>query len=75
MCICIYVRYSMKRDKPIYTEHGMLIPWDQKEILERSKSKKIVFSSSPGEGGYCSVVWFVVYLMMLCHDLKLYRFE
>jgi hypothetical protein len=27
------------------------MPWDQKEILERSKLREIVLSSSPSEGG------------------------
>jgi hypothetical protein len=38
----------------ICTKLGMLIPWEQEEILERSKLRRSVLSLSPGEGGSCS---------------------
>jgi hypothetical protein len=53
----MYVRtfaYSSGTDKPIGTKLGILILWDQEEILERSKLRKSVQSSSPSEGGSCS---------------------
>jgi hypothetical protein len=37
-------------DKPICMKLGMLVLGDQEEILERSKLRRIVLSSSPGEG-------------------------
>jgi hypothetical protein len=46
--------YSSRTDKPICTKLCMLIPWDEEEILEGSKLRKSVLSSSPGEGGSCS---------------------
>jgi hypothetical protein len=55
--VCMYVcmfAYSSRMDKPICTKHGMLILWDQEEILERLKLRKSVLSSSPGEGGSCT---------------------
>jgi hypothetical protein len=55
--VCNYVRMytsSSRADKPICTKLGMLIPWDQKENIGKSKHRKSVLSSSLGEGGSCS---------------------
>jgi hypothetical protein len=51
--VCIFA-YRSRTDTPICTKLGMPIPRDQKEILGRSKLRKSVLSSSPGEGGSCS---------------------
>jgi hypothetical protein len=53
VCMCMFA-YSLRRDMLICTKIDMLLPRDQKEILERSKLRKIVLSSSSGEGGSCS---------------------
>jgi hypothetical protein len=53
VCVCVFA-YSSRTEKPICTKLGILIPWDQEEILEGSKLRKIVLSSSPGEDGSCS---------------------
>jgi hypothetical protein len=59
VCVCVCVRgcvfaYSSRMNVPICTKLGMFIPWDQEVILEMSKLRRIVLSSSPGEGGSCS---------------------
>jgi hypothetical protein len=59
MCVCVCARarmfaYSSRTDTPICSKLDILIPWDQKEILGRSKVRKIVLNSSPGEGDYSS---------------------
>jgi hypothetical protein len=52
--ICLFA-CSARTDRPICTKLGMLIPWDQEDILEESKLLKSVLSSSPGEGSSCSL--------------------
>jgi hypothetical protein len=61
ICVCVFVcmfmcmfAYSSRMDAPICTKLGMLMPWDQEQILERSKLRNIVLSSSQGNGGSCS---------------------
>jgi hypothetical protein len=46
--------YSLRRDKPICTRLGMLIPCDWEENIEESKLRENILGSSPGEGGSCS---------------------
>jgi hypothetical protein len=54
MFVCMFAySSSSRRDKPICTKLGMLIPWDQEENIG-SKLRKSVLSSIPGEGGSCS---------------------
>jgi hypothetical protein len=40
MCICMFA-YRSRRDKRICSKLGMLMPWNQQEILERSKLRKM----------------------------------
>jgi hypothetical protein len=43
--------YGSRTDIQIHSKCGMLIPWDQNKILERSKlQKKFLLSWNPGEG-------------------------
>jgi hypothetical protein len=48
VCTCVY-SFSSRTVKPNWTKPGVLIPWDQKDILERSKLRKIILSSGPAE--------------------------
>jgi hypothetical protein len=51
LCVCMFA-YSSRTETPICTIG--IIPWDQEEILERSKIRKFVQGSSTGEYGSCS---------------------
>jgi hypothetical protein len=51
--MCLFSCIS-RTDKPICTKLGMLISWDQKEIVGSSKLRKSVLSSIPAEGVSCS---------------------
>jgi hypothetical protein len=42
--------YSSKTDESICAKFGMLISWDHENILERSKLREFVLSSSTGKG-------------------------
>lgn len=56
MCVWIYARmfaYSSKRDTPNCPKVGMLICWNQEEILEMFKLLKSALYSSPGGCGFC----------------------
>jgi hypothetical protein len=52
VCMCMFA-YSSRMGKPTCNKLGTLIPWHQKEILERSKLRKRFLGSKPGEGGFC----------------------
>jgi hypothetical protein len=45
--------YSSRRDLPIRPKLGMLMHCNQKEISGRSKLRRTVLGSSPGEGVFC----------------------
>jgi hypothetical protein len=51
--VCLFA-YSSRTDTPICTKLGMLISWDQEEIIGGSKLRKSVLSSIPAEGVSCS---------------------
>jgi hypothetical protein len=53
VCVCMFA-YSARTYIPPCTKHGILIPWDQAEVLETWKLRKIVLSSNLGKGCKCS---------------------
>jgi hypothetical protein len=53
ICVCMFA-YSSRKDKPVHTKLRMRIPWNQQEILERSKLRNKALSLNPVEGSFYS---------------------
>jgi hypothetical protein len=52
VCVCVYVCLWLK-NKYTNFKLGMLIPWNQEEILKRSKFQKSVLGLKPSDSGFC----------------------
>jgi hypothetical protein len=50
LCVCV-LGYSSRKGVPICTTIGMLIPWSEKGLSERSKFQKSVLGLKPCEDG------------------------
>lgn len=53
LCVFFACGYSSRTDVQIFAKFCMRVPWDQGDILEKLKLRKMLWDSKPCDGSFC----------------------